>query len=84
MAGGGGGGGMNWEIGIDICTLIFIKWVTNKNLLHKKILKFQKKKKNVPLGNQIVEEGKHLFIKAFYLINEKEMMDLQLPMSEWI
>ena len=24
-SGGGGGGGMNWEIGIDIYTLIFIK-----------------------------------------------------------
>ena len=35
--GGGGGGGMNWEIGIDIYTLICIKWITNKNLLCKKI-----------------------------------------------
>ena len=32
----GGGGGMNWEIGIDIYTLICIKWITNKNLLNKK------------------------------------------------
>ena len=30
---GGGGGVMNWEIGIDIYTLICIKWITNKNLL---------------------------------------------------
>ena len=29
-------GGMNWEIGIDIYTLICIKWVTSKNLLYKK------------------------------------------------
>ena len=45
---GCGGGGMNWEIGIDIYTLICIKWITNKNLLYKKInkiLKFKKKKK---------------------------------------
>ena len=28
---------MNWEIGIDIYTLICIKWITNKNLLYKKI-----------------------------------------------
>ena len=35
--GGAGGGVMNWEIGIDICTLICIKWVSNKNLLYKKI-----------------------------------------------
>ena len=42
---GGGGGVMNWEIGIDIYTLICIKWITNKNLLYKKIKysKFPKK-----------------------------------------
>ena len=33
------GGVMNWEIGIDIYTLICIKWITNKNLLYKKINK---------------------------------------------
>ena len=42
---GGGGGGMNWEIGIDMYTLICIKWITNKNLLYKKIHKIQKFKK---------------------------------------
>ena len=35
-AGGGGGGVMNWEIGIDMYTLMCIKLMTNKNLLHKK------------------------------------------------
>ena len=35
-AGGEGDGGMNWEIGIDMYTLICIKWMTNKNLLYKK------------------------------------------------
>ena len=35
--GGGGGGVMNWEIGTDTYTLICIKWLTNKNLLYKKI-----------------------------------------------
>ena len=40
----GGGAVMNWEIGIDIYTLICIKWITNKNLLYKKI-KFQNSKK---------------------------------------
>ena len=29
-------GVMNWEIGIDIYTLLCIKWITNKNLLCKK------------------------------------------------
>ena len=35
-AGGGGGGVMNWEIGIDMHTLMCIKWMTNKSLLYKK------------------------------------------------
>ena len=34
--GGGGGGVMNWEIGIDIYTVICIRWIINKNLLCKK------------------------------------------------
>ena len=34
---GEGGGVMNWAIGIDIYTPICIKWITNKNLLYKKI-----------------------------------------------
>ena len=34
---GGWGGVMNWAIGIDMCTLMCIKWMTNKNLLYKKI-----------------------------------------------
>ena len=36
---GGVGGGMNWKIGIYIYTLICIKWITNKNMLYKKIFK---------------------------------------------
>ena len=47
---GGGGGVMNWEIGIDMYTLICIKWMTNKNLLYKKINKIKLKKK-VYTGN---------------------------------
>ena len=27
---------MNWDIEIDVSTLICIKWITNKNLLYKK------------------------------------------------
>ena len=42
-AGGSGGAVVNWEIGIDIYTLICIKWITNKYLLYKKINKIQKK-----------------------------------------
>ena len=44
-AGDGGGDVMNCEIGIDIYTLICIKWITNKSLLYKKINKLQKFKK---------------------------------------
>ena len=36
MAGGWWWWWMNWEIGIDMYTLICIKWITNKNLLYKK------------------------------------------------
>ena len=45
--GGGGGGVMNCEIGIDMYPLICMKWITNKNLLYKKInkIKFKEKKK---------------------------------------
>ena len=47
VAGGGFRGGvMNQEIGIDIYTLICIKWITNKNLLYKKINKIKFKKQN--------------------------------------
>ena len=30
----GWGGGISWEIGIDIYTLLYIKYITNKNLLY--------------------------------------------------
>ena len=45
--GGGGGGVMNWEIGIDMYTLMCIKWMTKKNLLYKNIneIKFKNSKK---------------------------------------
>ena len=42
--GGDGGGVMNWEIEIDLYTLICIKWITNKNLLYKKKIKLNLKK----------------------------------------
>ena len=47
---------MNWEIGIDMYTLICIKWITNKNLPYKKINKIQKfkKKKNTVCSRVLV------------------------------
>ena len=38
-AGGAGEGVMNWEIGIDMYTLMCIKCMTNKNLLYKNKIK---------------------------------------------
>ena len=32
---------MNWEIGIDMYTLMCIKRMSNKNLLYKKIIKIK-------------------------------------------
>ena len=48
-AGGGGGGGMNWEIGIDMYTVMCIKLMTSKNLLYKKINKINFFKKRLML-----------------------------------
>ena len=31
---GGKGGGISWKIGIDTCTLLHIKQITNKDLLY--------------------------------------------------
>ena len=59
--GAGGGGGMNWEIGIDMYTLICIKWVTNKNLLYKKINKIKLKNFKKPC-----KEFKHEHILMFF------------------
>ena len=54
---------MNWEIRIDMYTLICIKRITNKNLLYKKInkRKFKKKRKN-KAAIIIKKKKKNLFI----------------------
>ena len=58
---------MNWEIGIDMYTLICIKWTTNKNLLYKK-----KKTHEMVSINEAripVEKPNYLhIIKCFYSI----------------
>ena len=48
----GCGGGMNWEIGIEMYTLMCTKWLTNKNLLYKQInkIKFKNSKKKRKWG----------------------------------
>ena len=45
MRRGGDGVVLNWAIGIDMYTLMYIKLMTNKNLLYKKINKIKLKKK---------------------------------------
>ena len=40
---GGDGGVLNWAIGIDMYTLMYIKVMTNKNLQYKKTNKQTKK-----------------------------------------
>jgi len=30
----GDGGGIHWEFGIDTYTLLYLKWITNKDLLY--------------------------------------------------
>ena len=50
---------MSWAIGIDMYTLMCVKWMTNKNLLYKKInkIKFKKKKENYKiLMNEIKDD----------------------------
>ena len=47
---GYGGGVMKWEMGIDIYKLICIKWITNKNLLYRKINKIKLKNKKAFRG----------------------------------
>ena len=51
VAGGGGGGVMKWEIGIDMYTLMCIKWMTNKNLLYQKINKRKNIKIKIKMGS---------------------------------
>ena len=59
---GGGGGVMNWAIGIDMYTLMCIKWMTNKKLLYRKytyiLFKSPKEKpKKLSLPGTMVEVG---------------------------
>ena len=63
------GGVMNWEIGIDIYTLICIKWITNKNLLYKKINKIQfKKNPNIYYQNiELPDENTEVKVKEIFI-----------------
>ena len=51
-SGGVGGGVMNWEIGIDMYTLIRIKQITNKNLLYIKQKQTHRQKTNLWLNKR--------------------------------
>ena len=63
---GVGGGVMNWEIGIDIDTLICIKWITIKNLLYKKVNKILKFKKKLKIKKN-EEKNKNNKLKNFFI-----------------
>ena len=61
--GGGSGGGMNWEIGIDIYTLMCIKLMPNKNLQYKKNKWFsstqgQDRNKDADVENGLEDTGR--------------------------
>ena len=62
LGGGGGGGVMNWEIGIDMYTLMCVKLMTNTNLLYKKIykIKFKNSKKKtlqcLPISHNALDQ----------------------------
>ena len=68
-AGGGCGAVMNWEIGIDIYTLMCIKLMSNKNMLYKKInkikLKNKKKCQNLWYAGKAFPRGKFVMINAY-------------------
>ena len=77
---GEGGGGMNWETGIDIYTLICIKQITNKNLLHKKI-KFNLKKKNVDCLSTVFGDftpSGYFYQVSHLLINDSNIFGIVL------
>ena len=57
---------MNWEIGIDVYTLICIKWITNKNLLYKKINKIKFK-------NSKIKVMTYIATKEYLVINMIKM-----------
>ena len=69
---------MNWEIGIDIYTLICIKWIANKNLLYKKINKIKLKKKkrsrvtSRAFGNCIVPERQKTRFGTTKILKKRE------------
>ena len=60
---GQGGGVMNWVIGIDMYTLMCIKWMTNKNLLYKKNFFFNFFFNFKKLSKQQQQQPKRLQIK---------------------
>ena len=85
--GSAGGGGMNWEIGIDIYTLIRLKWITNKNLLYKKINKVLKKTPKKPHPGCPDTFAQHTCswqapTPMLYLISNHLIMPLRLGFQE--
>ena len=67
----GGGGEMNWEIGIDMYTLMCIKWMTNKNLLYKKV---NKKKNRSNIVTNSTKTLKLVHIKRKKIFKKKTLV----------
>ena len=67
---GGGSGVMNWEIGIDMYTLMCIKLMTYKDLLYKKIKK--RKEKEIKLKKKSVRHARKICSIMKSNINHKK------------
>ena len=60
---------MHWEIGIDMYTLICIEWITNKNLLYKKINKIKLKNlKKTKQLSKVYLDGIFFFFLFFVIL----------------
>ena len=66
---GGDGGVLNWAIGIDMYTLMFIKLMNNKNLLYKKINKIKLKNlKKTKQLSKVYLDGIFFFFLFFVIL----------------
>ena len=74
---------MNWAIAMDMSTLMCIKWMTDKNLLYKKIskIKFKKKKTKMLIPRDTCTSVVH----CSFIYNSQDMEAIQYPsLDEWI
>ena len=53
-------GGIKWETGTDIYTLLYMKWITNKDLLHST--------RNLPQYSLMTQVGKKIFKREWICV----------------